>query len=338
VELVENPYFSDFTKKTLAQFGWVAGDPLPAALSDLLLRIKETLPPSKKTDVLVDADLMPAEKVEEVKNLLSAAKNYAANQQIAEEAARKTAGFDDSARQIYEQLLRDGKDSAAGPQIVDDRNAIVAEPAPANPAPTPVEAPTPVVVDTPPAELTPEPINVLPFCPRCGWDMRQKFEVQPTERDKEDFLATLLGGTRFKKKYELFGGKIVVTFRALLADENKLIYRQLVVDQQENRVATEAEWFVQMMDYRLACTLEDIKNKDGKVIAIVPELKEMPFTQNPDKPLETALVKQLEFISTQILAQEVTRRLVATHLRQFQRLTEALEAMALEPSFWNGIE
>jgi hypothetical protein len=168
--------------------------------------------------------------------------------------------------------------------------------------------------------------------------MRQKFEVQPTDRDKEDFLATLLGGTRFKKSYELFGGKIIVTFRGLLADENKLIYRQLVLDQQENKVATEAEWFVQMMDYRLACSLEDIKDKAGKVIAVVPELSEMPFTRNPEQPLETALVKQLEFVSTKILAQEVTRRLVATHLRQFQRLVEALEAMALEPSFWNGIE
>ena len=179
---------------------------------------------------------------------------------------------------------------------------------------------------------------ILPFCPRCGWDMRQKFEVQPTDRDKEDFLATLLGGARFKKSYELFGGKIVVTFRGLLADENKLIYRQLLADQKNNKVTTEAEWFVQMMDYRLSCSLEDIKDKVGKAIAVVPELNEQQFTQNPDMPLETALVKQLDFVNTTILAQEVTRRLVATHLRQFQRLTEALEAMALEPSFWNGIE
>jgi hypothetical protein len=209
-------------------------------------------------------------------------------------------------------------------------------------APVETVTPTPELekpVSTPANGDTPaDPMVILPFCPRCGWDMRQKFEVQPTDRDKEDFLATLLGGTRFKKSYELFGGKIVVTFRGLLADENKLIYRQLVLDQKENKVTTEAEWFVQMMDYRLSCSLEDIKDKKGKVISVVPELSEMPFTQNPDKPLETALVKQLEFVSTTILAQEVTRRLVATHLRQFQRLVEALEAMAIEPSFWNGIE
>jgi hypothetical protein len=337
VDLVDNPYFSDFTKTTLTQFGWREGDPLPAALSAVLLRIKETLPPSERTDVLVDIALMPPESVEEVKNLLDAAKKYVARRALENEAADKTIGFDDSTRAVYEEIL---KKEAASPQIVDDREEMAAAtpPAPVIPPPEPEKPATEPAVTPVDSDAPTDPMVILPFCPRCGWDMRQKFEVQPTDRDKEDFLATLLGGTRFKKSYELFGGKIVVTFRGLLADENKLIYRQLVADQKENKVTTEAEWFVQMMDYRLSCSLDDIKDKVGKVIAVVPELSEQKFTQNPDSPLETALVKQLDFVNTTILAQEVTRRLVATHLRQFQRLTEALEAMALEPSFWNGIE
>ena len=115
------------------------------------------------------------------------------------------------------------------------------------------------------------------------------------------------------------------------------MYRQLVLDQQENRVTTEAEWFTQMMDYRLACAVEQISDKSGRVLAVVPELP-MQLTPNADKPLQTALPAQLEFISKQVLAQETTRRLVTAQLRQFQRLLEALEAMALEPSFWTGIE
>lgn len=168
--------------------------------------------------------------------------------------------------------------------------------------------------------------------------MRQKFDTLPTDRDKEDFLATILGGSRFRKRYELLGGKIIVTFRGLLAEENKLVYRQLVLDQQEAKIATEAEWFVQMMDYRLACSLESITSHTGKVIAVVPELSEMPFAPNREKPLATPLADQLSYVNTTVLAQEVTRRLVGLHLRQFQRLLEALEAMALEPSFWTGIE
>lgn len=336
MDLIDNPYFSDFTKTTLAQFGWREGDPLPTTLSETMLRIRETLPPSKRTDVLIDIELMPPESIEEVKNLLAAAKKYAANKAQQAELDQKTVGLSASARAVYDQILNSDAQPPETPQIIDDRAETSNAPAievekPAIDVDVP-QTPT-VIADTPT-----DPMVILPFCPRCGWDMRQKFEVQPTDRDKEDFLATLLGGARFKKSYELFGGKIVVTFRGLLADENKLIYRQLLADQKNNKVTTEAEWFVQMMDYRLSCSLEDIKDKVGKAIAVVPELNEQQFTQNPDMPLETALVKQLDFVNTTILAQEVTRRLVATHLRQFQRLIEALEAMALEPSFWNGIE
>jgi hypothetical protein len=110
-----------------------------------------------------------------------------------------------------------------------------------------------------------------------------------------------------------------------------------VLDQQKNKVATEAEWFVQMMDYRLACSLETIGDNKGKIISIVPTLEEMPAESNKDEPLATPLPKQLELIN-KTLAQEATRRIVGTHLRQFQRLVEGLEAMALEPSFWSGIE
>jgi hypothetical protein len=44
-----------------------------------------------------------------------------------------------------------------------------------------------------------------------------------------------------------------------------------------------------------------------------------------------------DYVSANVLSQEVFKRLVGTHLREFQRLIEALEAMALEPSFWTGI-
>jgi len=92
---------------------------------------------------------------------------------------------------------------------------------------------------------------------------------------------------------------------------------------------------VQLMDYRLACSLDTITNDSGKVLAEVPELV-MP-TSPIDADSQTPIVAQLDIINKNILAQEATRRLVGMHLRQFQRLIESLEAMALEPSFWTGI-
>ena len=334
MELVENPFVSDFTKNTLRQFGWKDNDAIPADLGEVLLRIKETLPVSPKVDVLVDIALLQPAQLAEITALLAAAKAQAAKQADQVKLEETTAGMSDSVRAAYEKIMRE-EAAVAAPQIVDDRADIV------------VTATAPPTEDVPdePAAAEDEPdgpssagISVLPFCPRCGWDMRMKFEITPTARDKEDFLSTLLGGTRFKKNYELFGGKIVVTFRAMLADENKLVYRQLLLDQQDQKITTEAEWFVQLMDYRLSCTLDTISDNTGKVLSVMPELHEMPFTRSVENPLATALAGQLDFMNKNILAQEVTRRLVATHLRQFQRLLEALEAMALEPSFWNGIE
>jgi hypothetical protein len=328
MELVDNPYVSEFTRKTLEQFGWKDGDPIPANLGELLLKTKETLPTSKRSDVLVDAAVMTAEAVANIKEMLATAKIAGAELAKRKEKQKELERIAPHLRAQYESVMSQF-------EIVDDREEQPAkeESKPAEPPPAPPEPPTPVPV--PQENSAPA---ILPFCPRCGWDMLQKFEVVPTDRDKEDFLATILGGTRFRKRYELFGGKVIVTFRGLLAEENKLVYRQLVLDQQENRVATEAEWFTQMMDYRLSCALESLSSDTGKMIAVVPELAEMQFTPEKGKPLATPLTDQLKFVNNSVLAQEVTRRLVGLHLRQFQRLLEALEAMALEPSFWTGIE
>jgi hypothetical protein len=338
MELVENVYVSDFTKSTLGQFGWKEGDAIPADLGQVMIKMKETLPTSKRTDVLIDKDTMTEEQVTQIKDMLRAARDLGVKKKREEEIEEQAQKMAPDVAEVYKQL------ETAEPMIVDDRAAAEKQPEPRSEEDT---SPSRQKNDAVKEEEEKENTNELPqtttdpaavsFCPRCGWDLRQKFEVVPTDRDKEDFLATLLGGTRFKKKYELFGGRIVVTFRSLLAEENKLIYRQLVLDQQENRVATEAEWFVQMMDYRLACSLETITDKAGKVISAIPTLDEMPLPPNPEKPLATTLPQQLALINKN-LAQEATRRLVGTHLRQFQRLVESLEAMALEPNFWNGIE
>lgn len=336
MQLVENVYVSDFTKKTLEQFGWKSGDAIPADLGMLMIKMKEILPASKRDDVLVDKDSMTEQQVNQVEELLRQAKELGFKRQKENELNAQTANMAPDIAEVYKKIITDDENNS--PQIVDDRAEIAAEQnkteAQSSTPPPAEEKPTPEPVVEKLATGVPQPVA---YCPRCGWDMQQKFEITPTERDKEDFIATLLGNTRFKKQYEIFGGKFVVTFRSMLAEENKLIYRQLVLDQQINKVATEAEWFVQMMDYRLACSLETIADKNGKVITTIPVLEEMAWENKKEEPLATPLPKQLSLVNEQ-LAQEATRRIVGMHLRQFQRLVEGLEAMALEPNFWSGIE
>jgi hypothetical protein len=329
MDLVENPYVSDFTKKTLEQFDWKQGDPIPDELGDVMLKIKDKLPPSTRVDVLIEKDLMSEADVEKVQSLLKDAKELLKSRKKAEELDTATKNMSPSVREAYEKMAAD-----SAPQIVDDREEVAAaeEKAP-EPADVPIDPAIENKMDTGADQMV-----ILPFCPRCGWDMRQKFDTDITDKDKEDFLATLLGGARFKRDYKLVGGKMIVRLRSMLADENFLVQRQLLLDQQAGEILSEAEWFVRMAEYRMACSLEGIFDADGKALVANPELGDVPFTPPADKPTQTVLTVMRQNVNTKALAQEVTRRLISVQLRKFQRLVEALEAMALEPSFWDGIE
>lgn len=339
MELVDNTSLSDFTKKTLEQFGWKNGDPIPADLGQLMVTFRETLPPSKNHEVLVDATLLNDAQLQQIKDMLTAAKAVKKEQDKEEQAAKQreqlTANMSPEMRESMSKILAANPNLMPETQIVDDRQT--------QPTPAPVEEPPPVEAEKktepepqPEPQSRAAPVRGEPFCPRCGWDMQQKFEIVPTDKDKEDFLVALLGGKRFKKQYELFGGKMIVTFRSMLAEENKAIYRQLVIDQQAKKIETEAEWFVQMMDYRLACSFDEITSNTGKVVSSLPEVQLV--SPLPTSDVDNPLVQQLQKLNSDALGQEVMRRLVGSHLRRFQRLMEALEAQALEPSFWTGIE
>lgn len=341
MELVENVYVSDFTKKTLEQFGWTAGDPIPADLGQIMLQMKEALPTSKRADVLIDAALLSEDQITRIKDMLQTAREIGKRKEKERDLDAQTAGMKPDVAEAYKKMLAEMDNS---PQIIDDREAAAAATEPAAPPPPATPPATPIATEQPVTEemeagQTNSGLGVIaqPFCARCGWDTRQKFEAIPTEVDKEQFLITVLGESRFTKAYEIFGGRYTITFRTLLADESKIIYRQLLLDQQEKRVNSEAEWLGQLFDYRLACSLETIVERPGRVIASLPTLSEMPLLNDAKNPLSTNVPKQLELLN-KAAAQEATRRIIATHLRYFQRLVEALEAMALEPSFWNGID
>lgn len=340
-----NPFISDFTKRTLVQFGWKDGDPIPDALGELLLAAKERTGASTRQDVMIDIEKMTPGDVERVKQLLAEEKALDADRKKKEKFDEETKNMDPSVAEFYAKL-KEQQESAQNaldslppppkddnaPQVIDDR-AEKAEAQEHNEIEPPSLPTPPLVVDNDGAL----PPIVMPFCPRCGWDMRMKFDVEVTDQDKEAFVAILLGNTRFKKTYSFLNDKYNVTFRSLLADENTTIHRQLVLDNEDKQFATESEWFLRMFEYRLACALESVYTGDGKPLAVMPEMAEVQHSPPPEKPFETPLVYMREYVNTKVLAHEVTRRLVSQKLRDFQRLVEALEAMALEPSFWDGI-
>ena len=303
-----------------------------------MLQVKDRLPASPRVDVLIDAAVMKEEDVEKIKEMLKVAKAAGQRKEASEKLNETTANMAPAVADAYKKMLET--------QIVDDREDAAKETeAPVTPAAVAVE-PTPAAEQAPTEEVLPPPTGdlggnspmvILPFCPRCGWNMQQKFDVEISEKDKEDFLVTLLGGSRFTRDYEIAGGKMIVRLRSMLADENFLVQRQLLLDQNAGEILSEAEWFLRMAEYRMACSLEAVLDSSGKPLVVNPALEDVKFTPPEKQPNQTALPAARQLVNTKALAHEVTRRLVSMQLRRFQRLVEALEAMALEPSFWNGI-
>jgi hypothetical protein len=323
-------YVSEYTKKTMQQFGWVVGEPIPDSISDLLAGIHARTPASKVPGLYVDIASMTDDDISAVKAALAGAKVSAAQAKRNNEVDAATAGLDENTRALYAKLTEQN----ATPQIIDDRAA--AAPAEAGKESQP-ESPTTVTEEPAPLALISDPPPAI--CPRCTWDMRMAFETTVTDTDKEVFVAVTLGNERFKKLFSLLGGKYVVTFRSLFAEENTKIHHQLLLDQKEDptQFLSDTEWFLRMFEYRMACSIETII-VGGKPTTIVPELgditAETELPNKSDDKTKTPLVRLREYVVVNTLKNEVTRRMVGNEFRTFQRLCETLEAMALEPSFW----
>ena len=320
-------YVSEYTKKTLAQFDWQQGDPIPLNMGELLAEINDRTPKSTTAGLYVDIQKMTAADIAAVKTALNNAKAAVKQAAIKANVDAATAGLGESTRAIYEQL-------ATQSEIIDDRAAepaaVVEKTEPAADVEIKVEPPEPLPVVAEPGPA---------FCPRCSWNMQNEFNVQITDEDKENFVAITLGGERFKKTFSILNGKFKVQFRSLLAEENAQIHHQLLLDQKNDpsQFLSDTEWFLRLFEYRLGCSIATV-TADGKQIALVPELDEITEktelpnkTDNPEKP---AIQRLRNYVVVQILKSEVVRRLVSNEFREFQRLCEALEAMAVEPNFW----
>jgi hypothetical protein len=324
MELIQHPFVSESTAKTLMQFGWKNGDPIPAELGQKLIGMKEGIAkPSDNTVVVAAVDLTETQ-LQEIKALLDEAKEVDKKQKEEARIAEATKAMSPTVAAEYRRMQQMTSSNQSA-EIVDDRAEVAAQE-------------QNVAVEEKPAEQSPAPGFDTPplqhnYCPRCGWDTALPHDVKISDADKEDFLISVLGNTRFKKTYELFGGKMVVHFRSVTAEENEQIYRQIALDQQSGVIETRGEWVIKLLNYRMACALEKVTTSDGKILHAFDELD----TTKKDKD-QTTILPAYDKMAATVLAQEATRRLLGVHLREFSRLTEALEAMALEPSFWNGID
>jgi hypothetical protein len=273
---------------------------------------------------------LPAHKQQELRELLQLAKEQRNQPQPV-----STAQLHPSVAQVVQQMQTN-----EGPIIVDDLSGprqplFTRTPQPAGPAtpPTPTQ---PAATATMASQAG--TFDAPKICPRCNYDCNHEFTATPTEEDRKNFLVALLSQKRFTKLVPIFNTGLTITFRTLTSKEAMLVFEQLTYDTKAGRVNTQAEYLAKLMDYRMCLSVEAIRAKDGRVLAQVPELFDIPYDPPASGERETPLVPMLSYITTDVLTQEPIRRVAGQQQRQFQRIVETLEAQAAEPSFWQGID
>ena len=170
------------------------------------------------------------------------------------------------------------------------------------------------------------------LCDHCGWGAGRPDPTEPTEVDKYDFLAAMLGGTRFIRTFSLLGGALSGSFRTRTCAESDEVIRQIAADNAAGRaVPGAASYFQLYVRYTLAMSLDSIVSGLGKA-ASIPVFADVPVDPGVEKL--PALVDRIE---GKLLVASQVRYAVAGAFEEFERLVAKLEVRMSDPDFWRGI-
>jgi hypothetical protein len=338
---------SDNTEKQLKMLGWEDGDPIPPELGQRVKQIMDAREKAESHNLPADfkpkqgrvvdfSELSEAERQE----LSDVLKDY--KQQMVAQAE-----YDASGRNIEKKL------PGADPSVVAAaKQAQAAAETPAMPE-VKIIPPKPVEEAAPTPEPEPEPISEPVMeededydngldtnpvhCPRCLWRTDIPFTAEPTERDRQVFMASLLGTNRFTKTYDIMGGNMKVSFRSLLSKEVDLVFKQLNCDATNGVITGDGDFFLRMEQYRTLCSVSRIADASNTPQIEIAPLFELDWPGDDSGKVENTRLKDLADWFNEEISNESLRRVLYQHYREFQRLVEAMEAQTAEPNFWKGI-
>lgn len=174
----------------------------------------------------------------------------------------------------------------------------------------PAEGSLPLPKPSSPTE--PESLDKL-LCPACGKPLDEG-SGGPTTDDLQEYIRCLLGGRLFRKTYELYDGKLNLTFSALTSAEAENVYQQ---GQQFRMLLGEEEAQVQLTRVRLLYYLRSV----GTTAYSPPKEGE---------DLDTLYAQRFQTAPDGLLTVEVNV------LMHFLRLLTELAEKALDHRFWKG--
>lgn len=305
--------------------GWKDGDPLPdltGFMENIAQEQRDVAQDIATSDSqlgvqkFTEFDELPADKQEEIRVALDTMRTQQ------EQAIELAEAIPDDAAPGVAEAIRVAGDFDGGIEVVDDPTAVTTPPPP---------TPKKEVSSTGAAPQDSGP------CDHCGWDSSLTDTTKPTKQDKYDFLASVLGGTRFYKEMDLFGDNVTVVFRTLTTEEADTALQQTSYDHRDGKVPDQGEFFRVYTNYRLAMSIEKLSTPGDA--QIVPSIKDVEWdsplmSEDPQTPLPTLET----WLHANVLKSESMRRVVGMEHQRFQRLVEKMEARVDDADFWKGIE
>jgi hypothetical protein len=183
------------------------------------------------------------------------------------------------------------------------------------------------------------------FCPHCGFNQSIPDDVTVSSTDSENYVLCLLGEKPFIKKLAILNGLATITVRDLTIAEIDMIYAQVKIDANKDRIRNIAERHEMIDRYRLCLQLQAISSSQSDLNRTFPEglsPSATPYAQSfwetdPD-PEETPLWAIYQYMFKTVFRNESMGRIVGHAVRQFNRLVAKMEATNFTRDFWSPTE
>lgn len=312
----------------LAALNWKKGDPIPnvAALIEDIKRDAEANLPDPNLPMVarpreIDIRTLPLEKQQQLQK--AAAEMMEADRRLTELQQQHVDNpSSPGINAQIDQVLNGGHDQF---QVV--------PPTPQQPKPVAVVEAVATAAEPSMRTAAPAP----EFCKNCNHKTDQD-PIEVTAEDKKNFLAMMIGGGLFMKQYELFGGQVQVTFRALTRAELDMAITQAGCDVQAGIVPNNSDFFRVAQNYEMVLSLRQIRSANGHQNDFPSSLDDVEVDPpEAGQPRQTKLKDYAPHVFAQIGSASMLR-LTAMLYGRFYSTVRRLEENCFNADFWHGIE
>lgn len=163
-----------------------------------------------------------------------------------------------------------------------------------------------------------EIITKMENCPHCGYDPNED-KIHITEEDRKEFYRCLIGMRAFTKKFELFGGDLVLTMTALNGPNVDAVNRKLRPLQFGDNTSEILELSLKL---KILFACKSIKTPEKEIEVQIPE--------NLDKiDIHEEFRKQFDIPETHI-------RILSKTYTEFDMLIDSLSKEGFDENFYKG--